>query len=87
VKKQHGESGFVDCKETRDLFGRDVFLYKDKMAECNVGDWIRFTIFLNEKGMPQVTWFEHVEGGPSQGTKRPASDDILESMKRAAMGV
>jgi hypothetical protein len=79
-----GESGFVDCRETKDIYGRDVYIHKNMFEQTQIGDWIRFGLHLNDKGMPQVSWFEKVEGGPMQGTKRAAVDD-MEYVKRAAM--
>lgn len=46
--------GFVDCEETRKIYGRDVFLHSNQATELEVGVRVGFEVVLNQRGMPQA---------------------------------
>lgn len=46
--------GFVECDETRAIYGRDVFLHSNQATELEVGARVRFEVGLNQRGMPQA---------------------------------
>mmetsp|Transcript_69154 Transcript_69154/g.213872 ORF Transcript_69154/g.213872 Transcript_69154/m.213872 type:complete len:130 (-) Transcript_69154:104-493(-) len=46
--------GFVECDETRKIYGRDVFLHSNQASELEVGARVRFEVGLNPRGMPQA---------------------------------
>jgi len=48
--------GFIQCPETEQAFGCDVFLHKREMDESHqVGKEVQFCIILNNRGKPQAT--------------------------------
>mmetsp|Transcript_8954 Transcript_8954/g.23310 ORF Transcript_8954/g.23310 Transcript_8954/m.23310 type:complete len:868 (+) Transcript_8954:224-2827(+) len=63
--------GFISCSETRDIYGRDVFLHKNDMPRLEVGDTVTFEVWLNEKKMPQARTVKKVvdpnQPGPHDG--------------------
>jgi hypothetical protein len=83
VQQEWGENGFVMCDETFALYGRDVFMWKTYFCQCQAGDWVKFNVHVNDKGLPQVCWLEVVKDGVA-GTKRPAEDDAS-GMKKPAL--
>jgi hypothetical protein len=46
--------GFVDCHETQQIYGRDVFLHSEQANQLEVGMSVRFEVMLNNRGMPQA---------------------------------
>jgi len=48
--------GFIDCQETYNLYGRDVFVHRFQIQESGVqvGQTVFFDIELNNKGHPQA---------------------------------
>merc|ERR1712217_75463 len=47
--------GFITCDETRVLYNRDVYIDNDLLRPgAAVGDQLRFTVMLNEKGHPKA---------------------------------
>eukprot|EP00415_Alexandrium_ostenfeldii_P002121 UN2121 len=46
--------GFVECEETRNIYGRDAFLHSNQATELEVGVRVRFEVGLNQRGMPQA---------------------------------
>jgi len=46
--------GFVECEETRKIYGRDVFLHSNQATELEVGARVNFDVSLNQRGMPQA---------------------------------
>lgn len=48
--------GFIDCQETLQAFGSDVFIHRYQMAEAGlkVGQYVTFAVELNAKGQPQA---------------------------------
>jgi len=46
--------GFVDCAETNQIYGRDVFLHSQQAQDLQVGNRVRFEVMVNQKGMPQA---------------------------------
>jgi len=46
--------GFVECEETRKIYGRDVFLHSNQASELEVGVRVSFDVSLNQRGMPQA---------------------------------
>jgi len=47
--------GFIECEQTMQRFKRDVFLHKNQLQNCKVGDKVIFTIKVNvdKQGRPQ----------------------------------
>lgn len=46
--------GFIECAETAQIYGRDVFLHSQQAQELEVGQAVRFEVMLNNRGMPQA---------------------------------
>mmetsp|Transcript_27712 Transcript_27712/g.73131 ORF Transcript_27712/g.73131 Transcript_27712/m.73131 type:complete len:357 (-) Transcript_27712:142-1212(-) len=59
VKSWNAEKGwgYIECPEARDMFGRDIFLHRNKIGAHNPtpGDQLQFTVDLSEKGRPEGT--------------------------------
>lgn len=53
--KQKG-FGFIDCQDTLQMFGRDVFVHNNQMAESGlvVGQAVLFEVELSKAGQPQA---------------------------------
>lgn len=49
-----GEFGFIECVETKDYFGRDVYVNKDVAAGLTDGQTVSFNAYLNRDGMPNA---------------------------------
>lgn len=49
--------GVIKCEEAFQMWGQDVYGYKDilDIIGANVGDYIRFGVHVNPKGLPQVS--------------------------------
>lgn len=52
--KKHG---VIKCEETFQMFGHDVYGFKDIMEklDCHIGEALRFGVHVNHKGLPQVS--------------------------------
>lgn len=46
--------GFIQCTETKEFFGRDVYVNKDMAAALAPGQLVAFSAYLNRDGMPNV---------------------------------
>lgn len=48
--------GFIDCQDTLRMFGRDVFVHRNQIAESglHIGQDVLFEVELNESGQPQA---------------------------------
>lgn len=46
--------GFIDCADTNELYGCDVFLHKSEGENLGVGTRVTFQVHLNKKGQPQA---------------------------------
>merc|ERR1712039_126793 len=47
--------GFIQCNDTKALYNRDVYIDADLLkAGAAVGDQLRFTVMLNDKGHPKA---------------------------------
>lgn len=49
--------GFIDCKDSYAMFGRDVYVECSKfpdLSKVKVGGFVAFTIVLSPKGQPQA---------------------------------
>lgn len=46
--------GFIECVETKMLYGSDVFLHHAQIGEFKVGDPVNFNVYLNQSGKPQA---------------------------------
>merc|ERR550534_953441 len=71
---------FIECEETRELFGRDVWAPMDLVSAFEVGACVRFNAHLNHNGQPNVSELELCEPEweplpgdlpETGGTKRP----------------
>jgi len=59
----HNGYGFLECGETFEMYGRNVFLHKTQWVEgLAIGDVVLFYVELSDKGMPQArTLIKHEE--------------------------
>merc|ERR1711964_820593 len=67
VNRKVGESGFIECPELTESFGRDVYMWKTYFKDAGVGDTVQFRIHVNDKGFPQVRWLEKIGAGVKRG--------------------
>jgi len=49
--------GFIECPETKKLYGRDVFVHKDQMKSFCQGDWVTF-MAQEKNNQPQAERLE-----------------------------
>lgn len=59
VVKSYNEGngyGFIECAETFELYGRDVFLHRREYETpgLNVGSAVSFSVTLSDKGHPRA---------------------------------
>eukprot|EP00931_Biecheleriopsis_adriatica_P076019 TRINITY_DN49774_c0_g1_i1.p1 TRINITY_DN49774_c0_g1~~TRINITY_DN49774_c0_g1_i1.p1 ORF type:complete len:764 (-),score=179.91 TRINITY_DN49774_c0_g1_i1:46-2271(-) len=52
--KMGGSSGFIQCPEVKDFFGRDVYCNADLSSTLEVGQMVAFSVYLNPQGMPNA---------------------------------
>jgi len=52
--------GFIECDDTQAVYGRDVFLHSQQLADLQVGSRVSFTVQLNGRGMPQAHNVEQI---------------------------
>jgi len=50
--------GFINCPEVVELGYKDVFLHYNQLGEFRVGDWVKFTAFINKKQNVQAMELE-----------------------------
>lgn len=60
---RHG-FGFIDCREARARWGRDVFIHKAQMGDLEVGHDITFSVEPNKDDMPQARDIMRMDGRP-----------------------
>jgi len=57
IKMWHAEKGwgFIDCPETRQLYGKDIFLHRKELGEQPVkeGDPVQFVVQISAQGRPE----------------------------------
>eukprot|EP00929_Paragymnodinium_shiwhaense_P001896 TRINITY_DN102101_c0_g1_i1.p1 TRINITY_DN102101_c0_g1~~TRINITY_DN102101_c0_g1_i1.p1 ORF type:complete len:531 (+),score=156.01 TRINITY_DN102101_c0_g1_i1:102-1694(+) len=46
--------GFIECPESREKYGRDIFLLKSRKGDAQVGDIVSFEVEPGDKGLPQA---------------------------------
>lgn len=69
----HGNGyGFIDCAETREIYGQDVFLHKNEFmaSHSEVGQSVKFQVVVSEKGQPRAVSVQGGFGG-GKGVKGP----------------
>lgn len=58
IKRYFGDKstgyGFIDCPESRQRYGFDVYIHARQMHKCEVSDHVSFSIVRNAKGEPQA---------------------------------
>jgi len=54
VVKQVKDYTFIDCSETKQMYGKDVFVLKSLASGLRGGEQVYFTMVTNEKGQPQA---------------------------------
>ena len=59
--------GFIICAETFALYQQDVYMWRTYFTRCKIGDWIRFNVYVSDKGHPQVCW---MDGGTASAEQR-----------------
>lgn len=62
--------GFIECAETKEFFGRDVYVNKDLAATVIPGQLVAFSCYLNRDGMPNAQAMEPCE----ESWEAPAGD-------------
>jgi len=65
--------GFIDCRETRDIYGRDVFVHKDEVRDTEVGSRVSFALSLNNKGQPQAKGMKVLVPSEANNSSAPQS--------------
>jgi len=74
--------GFIQCKETFDLYKQDIFLHKNNVPpNIEIGQWVEFVAIVSVKGQPQasnVTWLE-------RKSELSGSHELRESQLRREM--
>mmetsp|Transcript_51717 Transcript_51717/g.80745 ORF Transcript_51717/g.80745 Transcript_51717/m.80745 type:complete len:247 (-) Transcript_51717:5-745(-) len=50
----NGLFGFIVCKESREVYGEDVFMHSSQLAGLQEGMLVTFQVRLNTKGKPQA---------------------------------
>jgi len=50
--------GFIECTETKEFFGRDIYVNKDLAPTVTPGETVRFNAYLNRDGMPNAVTME-----------------------------
>jgi len=65
--------GFIDCAESKEFFGRDVFAKEELCAGLQDSDLVSFNAFLNREGLPVAE-----EAAPCDEGWEPRSADLSE---------
>mmetsp|Transcript_18258 Transcript_18258/g.49061 ORF Transcript_18258/g.49061 Transcript_18258/m.49061 type:complete len:478 (-) Transcript_18258:135-1568(-) len=80
--------GFIQCPQTKDYYGRDVYVHKDLAYHLETGQTVSFNVKLNRDGMPNATAAlpcdEHWE--PVPGDLSESAEDQLLAGKGAKGG-
>mmetsp|Transcript_25409 Transcript_25409/g.58982 ORF Transcript_25409/g.58982 Transcript_25409/m.58982 type:complete len:479 (+) Transcript_25409:97-1533(+) len=85
--------GFVECSETHEVYGRDVYLDKSQMRESSSWQWgqlLEFAVSVNDRGHPQaqaVNWepvpiMSSKSSQPVAAWKRNYSEKTIDQLKR-----
>ena len=58
--------GFIECPETKQMYGNDVFLHKNEFTASGVevGQDVRFRIMISDKGQPRAIALADSQGNP-----------------------
>ncbi|CAK0860711.1 unnamed protein product [Prorocentrum cordatum] len=67
--------GFIECAETKEFFGRDVYVNKDLAPTVTPGETVRFNAYLNRDGMPNAVTMEACDP-----TWEPEPSDLTNSV-------
>jgi len=89
------EHGFLECSETHDFFGRDVYVNKDAAALLQPNDLVCFNVKLNFDKMPNIDdkfelvdeFWEPVPGDLSQSRTDPVVEMQRFVMKGKSKGM
>jgi hypothetical protein len=73
--KEGAEHAFIEHADSKEFFGRDVYVHKDMANTANPGDTIKFNMYLNRDGMPNVSNMEIAEPG-----WEPTPSDLSETV-------
>merc|ERR1719428_2639618 len=65
--------GFIDCPETFNQYGRDVFVHHVQINGFNTGDRVKFIVQRNSQGHPQAYDLEEAQEKdfPQQDSSKP----------------
>eukprot|EP00746_Dinoflagellata_sp_MGD_P009073 gnl/MRDRNA2_/MRDRNA2_118310_c0_seq1.p2 gnl/MRDRNA2_/MRDRNA2_118310_c0~~gnl/MRDRNA2_/MRDRNA2_118310_c0_seq1.p2 ORF type:complete len:261 (-),score=57.04 gnl/MRDRNA2_/MRDRNA2_118310_c0_seq1:36-818(-) len=63
--------GFIDCEETHEVYGCDVFCRGKEIGHLDFGTTVTFELALSSKGQPQAMNVEVAEGVEQPPAKRP----------------
>merc|ERR1719265_175301 len=45
--------GFIECEDTKEMYGCDVFCHGSQIADKEIGSMVHFEVGLNKEGKPQ----------------------------------
>eukprot|EP00928_Gymnodinium_smaydae_P030910 TRINITY_DN2284_c0_g2_i3.p1 TRINITY_DN2284_c0_g2~~TRINITY_DN2284_c0_g2_i3.p1 ORF type:complete len:1209 (+),score=162.76 TRINITY_DN2284_c0_g2_i3:61-3687(+) len=70
--------GFIQCPETFEWYGRDVYVHEHQLGRFAVGDTVSFTVILSKDGHPQADDLKPASAKaasqPAPSAKRPMSE-------------
>eukprot|EP00933_Yihiella_yeosuensis_P058274 TRINITY_DN5864_c0_g4_i1.p1 TRINITY_DN5864_c0_g4~~TRINITY_DN5864_c0_g4_i1.p1 ORF type:complete len:525 (-),score=145.75 TRINITY_DN5864_c0_g4_i1:226-1800(-) len=72
-KASQSDFGFIKCDETKEYFGRDVYVNKELAAGLEEGQTVCFNAYLNRDGMPNAESCE-----PCEETWEPPAAELSE---------
>lgn len=73
--------GFIECPDTKEFFGRDIYVNKDLAPTVTPGETVRFNAYLNRDGMPNAVTMEACEP-----TWEPEPSDLSQSIHLEGFG-
>jgi len=61
--------GFISCQETRDIFGKDIFIHRNVLDGYVpvVGETVHFGLQISKEGRPEATQMQFNQAGVSDG--------------------
>jgi len=69
-------SGFIDCPEVSEVYGKDVFVHGSVVEQCGLktGDVLAFDVHVSKDGNPQVSapcWIQAAAGNTQERRQSP----------------
>lgn len=80
--------GFIDCPETKAMYGGDVFLHKNEYngAGSEVGDEVKFQVMVSEKNQPRAIGVTPTGGGGAGGAPMVRQPMMTQQPRGAVIG-